>query len=97
MARPAKKTASRRKTSAAKKIVSQKKSIGKTASKTASDLRDNALSIADACKDVLDERHDLKAAQVALKGYSTANSVIKSQLGYKKLSGKPVNIPFLEK
>jgi hypothetical protein len=97
MARPAKKPVTGRKIPAAKKIANSRKAIAKTASKNASDLRDNALSVADSCKDIWDDRQDLKAAQVALKGYSTANSIIKSQLGYKKLSGKPVSIPFLEK
>ena len=68
----------------------------KTVTKTASDLRKNSLEIADGCKDIWDEREDLKAAQVALKGYATANSVTKSQLIYKKMSGKPANIKFLE-
>jgi hypothetical protein len=96
MARTAKKT-SRRGPSVTKTIAKRKKSLAKkTVTKTASDLRINALQIADGCKDIWDQREDLKAAQVALKGYATANSVTKSQLIYKKMSGKPVNIKFLE-
>ena len=51
MARPAKKTVSKGTIPAVKKIANNRKAIAKTASKNASDLRDNALSVADSCKD----------------------------------------------
>ena len=73
--------------------VSKKKN---TNTQNATDLRNNALSIGDQCKDMFDGSKDLKAAQMALKGYATANSIIKSQLVYKKMAGKPATVKFLE-
>ena len=39
---------------------------------------------------------DLKVAEIALKAYNTALSGSKVQLIYKKFTGKPTSIPFLE-
>ncbi len=95
MARPRKTTTVAKKAASGKTAykVSKKKN---TNTQNATDLRNNALSIGDQCKDMFDGSKDLKAAQMALKGYATANSIIKSQLVYKKMAGKPATVKFLE-
>jgi hypothetical protein len=96
MARPRKTTKVAKKATSGKtayKVSTKKKT---TNTQNATDLRSNALSIGDQCKDMFDGSKDLKAAQMALKGYATANSIIKSQLVYKKMAGKPATVKFLE-
>lgn len=39
---------------------------------------------------------DLKVAQLSLKAYSTAINAAKTQVVYKKLTGRPTRITFLE-
>ncbi len=97
MARPRKTTTVAKKATSGKTAykVSKKKNTN-TNTQNATDLRNNALSIGDQCKDMFDGSKDLKAAQMALKGYATANSIIKSQLVYKKMAGKPATVKFLE-
>lgn len=42
------------------------------------------------------ETNDLKVAQMSLKAYGTAINAAKAQIVYKKLTGKPTKIAFME-
>lgn len=61
-----------------------------------SEVRTQLLNIADSTSAVYEETNDLKAAELALKSYNGAVNAAKIQLMYKKLTGAPSMIDFLE-
>ena len=61
-----------------------------------SDVRVQLLNIADSTAMLYDKTDDLKAAELALKSYNGAVNAAKVQLIYKKLTGAPSMIDFLE-
>lgn len=61
-----------------------------------SDVRVQLLNIADSTAMLYDKTDDLKAAELALKSYNGAVNAAKVQLMYKKLTGAPSMIDFLE-
>jgi hypothetical protein len=63
---------------------------------TISEVRAQLLTIADSTATVFEETNDLKAAELALKSYNGAVNADKVQLMYKKLTGAPSIIDFLE-
>jgi len=70
--------------------------VKKIKSVTISDVRMQLLNIADATAMLYDSTDDLKAAELALKSYNGAVNAAKVQLMYKKLTGAPSMIDFLE-
>lgn len=60
------------------------------------EVRDQLLTIADSTAAVYEATNDLKAAELALKSYNGAVNAAKVQLMYKKLTGAPSMIDFLE-
>jgi len=72
--------------------------LGKKKSKTVkiNDVRVQLLALGDKMNDLHDETNDLKAAELALKFYNGAIGASKQQIIYKKLTGKPGTIPFME-
>lgn len=61
-----------------------------------SEVRTQLLNIADSTAAIYEETNDLKAAELALKSYNGAVNAAKIQLMYKKLTGAPSMIDFLE-
>jgi hypothetical protein len=61
-----------------------------------SDVRTQLLNIADKTADIFDKTDDIKAAELAMKSYNGAVNAAKVQLIYKKLTGAPSMIDFLE-
>lgn len=61
-----------------------------------SEVRVQLLNIADSTAAIYEETNDLKAAELALKSYNGAVNAAKIQLMYKKLTGAPSMIDFLE-
>jgi len=61
-----------------------------------SDVRTQLLNIADKTADIFDKTDDIKAAELAMKSYNGAVNAAKVQLMYKKLTGAPSMIDFLE-
>lgn len=74
--------------------MAKKKPVVKTV--TINDVREACQDMGDNLKNVFDNTMDLKSAQTAISAYSTAVSASKAQLIYKKLTGKPGDIPFME-
>jgi hypothetical protein len=70
--------------------------VKKIKSVTISDVRMQLLNIADATAMLYDSTDDLKAAELALKSYNGAVNAAKVQIMYKKLTGSPGSIDFLE-
>jgi hypothetical protein len=68
----------------------------KVKTETISEVRTQLLNIADSTATVYEETNDLKAAELALKSYNGAVNAAKVQLMYKKLTGAPSIINFLE-
>jgi hypothetical protein len=68
----------------------------KTKTYTINDVREACQNIGDKLKDNFDQTADLKAAQGAVSAYSTAINAAKTQLIYKKLTGQPAEVLFLE-
>lgn len=68
----------------------------KVKTETISEVRTQLLNIADSTAVVYEETNDLKAAELALKSYNGAVNAAKVQLMYKKLTGAPSMINFLE-
>jgi hypothetical protein len=60
------------------------------------DVRSQLLTIADSTAMIYENTNDLKAADLALKSYNGAVNAAKVQLMYKKLTGAPSIIDFLE-
>lgn len=56
----------------------------------------HATDIADECREIFDATQSLNAALTAIKGYNSATSAARTQLIYKKLTGAPIKIEFLE-
>lgn len=61
-----------------------------------SDVRNQLLNIADKTAMIFENTDDLKAAELAMKSYNGAVNAAKVQLIYKKLTGAPSIIDFLE-
>lgn len=61
-----------------------------------SDVTKVCTEIGDKLANQYDKTDDLKVCQTALKAYNTAISAGKTQLIYKKLTGKPKNNKFFE-
>ena len=61
-----------------------------------SDVRNQLLNIADKTAMIFENTDDLKAAELAMKSYNGAVNAAKVQLIYKKLTGAPSVIDFLE-
>jgi hypothetical protein len=70
--------------------------VKKIKSVNVSDVRVQLLNIADSTAMLYDKTDDLKAAELALKSYNGAVNAAKVQLMYKKLTGAPSMIDFLE-
>lgn len=68
----------------------------KVKTQTIAEVRTQLLNIADSTAYVYEETNDLKAAELALKSYNGAVNAAKVQLMYKKLTGAPSVIDFLE-
>lgn len=62
-----------------------------------SDIIKKTSKMGDQLYDVWEDTLDLKAAITGLKAYNTAINAVKAQLIYKKQSGHPSRIEFLEK
>ena len=60
------------------------------------DVRKAVQGIGDTLNEVFYDTRDLKVAQGAVKAYSVAISAAKTQLIYKKLTGTPAEIEFLQ-
>jgi hypothetical protein len=63
---------------------------------TVNEVRVQMLSLGDKMNALHEETNDLKSAELALKFYNGAISASKQQIIYKKLTGKPGIIPFME-
>jgi hypothetical protein len=63
---------------------------------TISEVRTQLLNIADSTAAIYESSNDLKAAELALKSYNGAVNAAKVQIMYKKLTGAPSIINFLE-
>ena len=61
-----------------------------------SEVRNQLLNIADKTAMIFENTDDLKAAELAMKSYNGAVNAAKVQLIYKKLTGMPSIINFLE-
>lgn len=61
------------------------------------EVREQLQAIGDKANGVYQDTGDLKAAEIALKGYNGAVQAGKAQLIYKKLTGSPGEIDFFEK
>jgi len=61
-----------------------------------SEVRNQLLNIADKTAMIFENTDDLKAAELAMKSYNGAVNAAKVQLIYKKLTGAPSIIDFLE-
>lgn len=61
-----------------------------------SKIRKNLVSIGDDAKSKYDSSKDLKAALLAVKAYGEATRTAMVQVQYKKLTGTPTAINFLE-
>jgi len=61
-----------------------------------SEVRNQLLNIADKTAMIFENTDDLKAAELALKSYNGAVNAAKVQIIYKKLTGAPSMIDFLE-
>lgn len=68
----------------------------KIKTETISEVRLQLLTIADSTAAVYENTNDLKAAELALKSYNGAVNAAKVQIMYKKLTGAPSMIDFLE-
>jgi hypothetical protein len=68
----------------------------KIKTETVSEVREQLLVIADSTANIYEATKDLKAAELALKSYNGAVNAAKVQLMYKKLTGAPSVINFLE-
>ena len=65
-------------------------------STTVTDVIKVTTGIGDKLASQFDKTGDLKVVSAGLDAYKTAISGSKAQLIYKKLTGKPTSIPFLE-
>ena len=71
-------------------------SMRKKQTDSISEVRNQLLNIADKTAMIFENTDDLKAAELALKSYNGAVNAAKVQLIYKKLTGAPSIIDFLE-
>jgi len=77
-----------------KKVLTPKK-IVKT--QTISDIINVTMDMGDQMINKFEENKDFKLLTLGLHSYKTAISASRAQLVYKKLTGKPNIIPFLER
>jgi len=70
--------------------------MAKTNTKNVSGVIKVTREIGDKLMDQHNETGDLKVAQLSLKAYGTAIAASKAQLIYKKMTGRPTTIDFLE-
>ena len=61
----------------------------------ADDVRKALQNMGDSTATLYNETKDIKVCQTAIKAYNSAINAAKTQLIHKKLTGLPVNIPFL--
>jgi len=59
-------------------------------------IREKLVQIGDDAKSKYDQSKDLKAAMIAVKAYGEATKTAVTQIQYKKLTGSPTKIEFLE-
>lgn len=67
-----------------------------TVTKNMKDLVKVSAKMADNWKDQFDQEKDLKVGLAAIKAYTTSISGSKAMILYKRLTGKPSKIEFLE-
>jgi hypothetical protein len=60
------------------------------------DVRNNLIEIGNEAKKNYDETKDLKAALLAVKSYGEATRTAVAQIHYKRLTGMPIKVNFLE-
>jgi hypothetical protein len=60
------------------------------------DMRENLVKIGNEAKKKYEKTNDLKTALVAIKSYREATRTSVAQIQYKKLTGTPTGIAFLE-
>jgi hypothetical protein len=60
------------------------------------DMRENLINIGNEAKKKYEETNDLKTAILAIKSYREATRTAVAQVQYKKLTGTPRGIAFLE-
>jgi hypothetical protein len=65
-------------------------------SKNIKEMRTDLLKIGDSAKAKYETSLDLKAAMIAIKAYSEVTKTALTQVQYKKLTGTPKLIDFLE-
>lgn len=65
-------------------------------SKNIKEMRIDLLKIGDSAKAKYESSRDLKAAMIAIKAYSEVTKTALTQVQYKKLTGTPKLIDFLE-
>jgi hypothetical protein len=70
--------------------------IKTTMAKKILSIRENLVQIGDDAKAKYDQSKDLKAALIAVKAYGEATRTALTQIQYKKLTGSPTKIEFLE-
>ena len=59
-------------------------------------VRENLINMGDSLKDIYDDKKDLNAARNAIRAYNEATRTAIAQVHYKRLSGSPGKIDFLE-
>ena len=60
------------------------------------DVRNNLISMGDATKEKYEKTEDLAVAKTAIQAYAIATKTALVQVQYKKLTGTPGKIEFLE-
>lgn len=75
-------------------VVLVKEVVTKTV--TVNDIRKTCQHIGDSLTDNYNKTQDMKAAAAAVSAYGTAIAAVKAQLIYKKMTGAPGQIAFLE-
>jgi hypothetical protein len=59
-------------------------------------VREHLISMGDSTRKTHEETNDLKAALIAIKAYGEATKTAVTQVHYKRLTGNPTRITFLE-
>lgn len=60
------------------------------------EVRENLVNMGNSIRETYEETGDLKAANAAIKAYAVATKTSLVQVQYKKLTGTPKKIDFLE-
>lgn len=66
-------------------------------SKNVSNVRDSLIEIGETAHQQYNTSKSLNAGMAAIKAYTGAITAMKTQVAYKRLTGTPGKIPFLEK